>query len=172
METQRSPKSQSESAASEGRPISGNFNIAVTNRQTVLPLDLDDIRAAVRTVLDRHSVPAASVHVALVDDREIRQLNRQFLDHDYATDVLSFCYEAAPELDGELIIGAERALRVATEKGTHALDELIWYVVHGTLHLLGYDDATDELRAAMREEERRAMQFLGRGWPLENGAHR
>ena len=107
--------------------------------------------AALRT-LERHAELAdACVDVAVVDDPTIHRLNRERLDHDWPTDVVSFLYDDDP-LTGELIVSADTAERVAKELGWDPTAELALYVVHGTLHLLGFDDQSEEERAAMQKE--------------------
>ena len=69
----------------------------------------------------------------LTDDRRIRAINKRFLKHDYATDVVSFD-------TGDIVVSAEYARRYARENGIPFREELARYLVHGTLHLLGYDD--------------------------------
>ncbi len=71
--------------------------------------------------------------VLITDDKRIRALNKRFLKHDYATDVISF-------ETGDLVVSVDTAKRSAKELGIPAREELARYLVHGTLHLLGYDD--------------------------------
>ena len=74
-----------------------------------------------------------TISVLITDDRRIRKINRRFLQHDRATDVISFS-------TGDIVVSAETARRVAAERGIPFREELSRYLVHGTLHLLGYDD--------------------------------
>ena len=69
----------------------------------------------------------------------IRRLNKKFLKHDYATDVISFGFGDEKGL-GDLVVSVDMARRVAKELGIPLREELARYVVHGTLHLLGYED--------------------------------
>jgi probable rRNA maturation factor len=116
--------------------------------------------AAERTLLAHGAAEGACVDVSVVDDRAIHQLNRERLDHDWPTDVISFLYADDP-IAGELIVSADTAERVAAEYGWDPAAELAMYVVHGTLHLLGYDDQTDEERSAMQQEENRILAAFG-----------
>ncbi len=108
----------------------------------------------------------AEISIAVVDDRQMRELNQRYLQHDYTTDVLSFRLDEAehpgPEavLEGELIICCDTARRAAEECGWSVADELLLYVLHGGLHLVGHDDATDEERGAMRGVERNYLERL------------
>jgi probable rRNA maturation factor len=116
--------------------------------------------AAERTLRAYGAADEACIDVAVVDDPTIHQLNRERLDHDWPTDVISFLYADEP-IAGELIVSADTAERVAAEYGWDPAAELALYVVHGTLHLLGYDDRTDEERAEMQSEENRILATFG-----------
>ena len=84
----------------------------------------------------------ARISVAVVDDATIAVLNRQFLRHEGPTDVLSFLLEQDEDgLEGEVVVSAETARRTAPRFGWSEGEELLLYVIHGTLHLAGYDDA-------------------------------
>ncbi len=104
----------------------------------------------------------AQVSLAIVDDSTIHRLNRQFLNHDYATDVLSFLIErSADRLEGEVIASTDTAIRSAAQYGWAPADELLLYVIHGTLHLVGYDDLSPGPLAEMRERERACLKRFG-----------
>jgi len=142
------------------------IHVELTNRQTTLPPDEPRLVEAVRRVLAGEGIARAEVSVALVDDREMRELNRQFLEHDYATDVLSFVLESSPEgLEGEIVISADTA--AAAKYGWPAADELLLYTIHGALHLAGWDDADEEQAAAMRLRERHYLATFGLLPPAE-----
>ena len=130
------------------------FDVELSNRQDLVPIDEDQIQSAVRRVLRGEGVTTARVGIAVVDDDTIRQLNRRYLNHDCATDVLSFELDGRSDgLDGDIMISAEMAAMTAHQYGWDASDELLLYAVHGTLHLIGYRDNTDYSRAVMRERE-------------------
>lgn len=126
------------------------------------PVDL--LEKAVRQLLTEQRVPRAEISVAIVDDPTIHQLNRQFLEHDYPTDVLTFPLESPEEnglLAGEIIVSWDTARKNAEELGLSAEGELLLYVVHGTLHLLGFDDTSEEAESEMRAAERACLKSLG-----------
>lgn len=138
------------------------IHIDIADEQDALPIDRDLIARAVETALRQQGIAKANVSVAIVDNPTIRQLHRQYLADDTPTDVISFLLERSEEaLEGEVVASAERAAEVAREYGWTAAEELLLYVVHGTLHLAGYDDATARQRAAMREQERACLAALG-----------
>jgi probable rRNA maturation factor len=121
------------------------------------------MRQIVRTVLEGEDVADAQISLAFVDNPTIHTLNKRYLDHDEPTDVLSFPLSEANarQLEGELVIGAEVANAQAEGRG-HAVDaELALYVIHGLLHLCGFDDETETARVEMRERERHYLRELG-----------
>jgi probable rRNA maturation factor len=125
-------------------------------------IDAGRLREAVLRVLQGEGIQHATVSLAVVDDATMLPLNRRYLHHDYATDVLSFLLEREETaLEGEVIISAETAIRQAPQFGWAADQELLLYAVHGTLHLVGYDDQADNQRPAMREREAAYLAQLG-----------
>jgi rRNA maturation RNase YbeY len=135
----------------------------------VLRLDERAVRAAAARVLEGEGFTAADLSVVLADHATVRALNRDWLGHDFDTDVVSFpLNEAAAargEVDGEVYVDLDTAAERAPEFGATFEEEVLRYVVHGLLHLTGHDDATDAGRAAMRRLEDR---YLGTG-PLGTG---
>lgn len=138
------------------------IRIHVSDEQTALQIDSGRLRTAVRRILRDAGLRDAQVSLAIVDDPTIHRLNRQFLDHDYATDVLSFVLERSDDrLEGEVIASTDTAIRSAGRYGWQPADELLLYVIHGTLHLVGYDDRTPRPAAQMRKQERAYLQQFG-----------
>src|SRR5262245_37612750 len=137
--------------------------IAVASPQDAVPIDRKRVREAVRAVLDGEGVADAVVSVAFVDSPTIHALNKRYLDHDEPTDVLSFPLSepGAKKLAGELVIGAEVAQEQAARRGYDTQAELALYVIHGLLHLCGYDDKSAQAAAEMRQRERHYLRQLG-----------
>ena len=102
-------------------------------------------------------------HCLITDDRELRRLNRQFLGHDYPTDVLSFPSAEGAGWLGELAISAARAAEQARDFGHSQLDEIRILMLHGVLHLLGMDHATDRGQMARAETRWRKKLHLPPG---------
>jgi probable rRNA maturation factor len=134
--------------------------IEINNDQASLAIDEERLRQAVENVLIAGKIAEAEISVAIIDDPTIHQLNVQFLNHDYPTDVLSFVLEREGDrLEGEIIASADTAIRSASEFGWSPADELLLYVIHGALHLVGFDDTSPELKTLMRQAE---GEHLGR----------
>jgi probable rRNA maturation factor len=137
--------------------------IAVASPQEGVPIDRGRMREVARAVLEGEGKGEAEISLAFVDNATIQRLNQRYLQHDEPTDVLSFplSESGARRLAGELVIGAEVAQAQATERGHDVQAELALYVIHGLLHLCGYDDATADGASEMRQRERHYLGRLG-----------
>ncbi len=138
--------------------------IEFDNRQSRM-FDESLLGERLRQVIATLLLDAARITVALVDDAEIQRVNREFLDHDWPTDVISFNYAESADspnsIDGELVVSVETAERQFSGHGWSLTDELLLYCVHGILHLCGYDDLTEEARPQMRQRERELLGLFG-----------
>ncbi|HJT35218.1 MAG TPA: rRNA maturation RNase YbeY [Pirellulales bacterium] len=144
--------------------------IKIADQQQRLTFDRPRLRQAVKAVLQGEGISKAQICVAIVDDPQIHELNRRFLNHDEPTDVLSFALEQrSGYVEGEIVVSADTAASRAGEFNWPPEDELLLYVVHGTLHLAGYDDKTPELRGEMRRLERHYLGAFGLVPPYDDG---
>jgi probable rRNA maturation factor len=129
--------------------------VAIANRQKRLPIERGRLRRVVRAILSDAGIAAAAISVAVVDDPTIAALHAEFLHDPRPTDVLSFVLDQSPRhLEGEVVVSADTAAASAPQFGGTAADELLLYVIHGALHLVGYDDTTPRKRAVMRKKEK------------------
>ena len=148
------------------------IDVDVLDRQSEARIDHSRIVQAVTFVLERHE-RAIPVSILLTDDVTIRDMNRRFLNHDWATDVITFPRDeddfAAPEGlsdeagtgGGDLGVSVETARRESAERGADVEAEVLLYVVHGVLHLLGFDDRDDESSRRMNLETGEILWALG-----------
>jgi probable rRNA maturation factor len=137
------------------------MQLQLSDRQDAVACRPGDVRAALQAALDAEGADA-DLSVALVDDSQMRELNRRFLDRDEVTDVLAFPYSLEPGMvQGEIVANAELAAREAAGRPHRPIDELMLYLVHGLLHLLDYDDHTPQQRERMREREQQALRAAG-----------
>ncbi len=149
------------------------MRVEIANRQAALTCPSAEIRAVLRRALQsglapeteqrpKAARPDAELSVALVGDAEMAELHKRFLGRRRATDVLAFPYEKRGALvTGEIVVNAERAVREAAGRSHGGREELLLYVVHGMLHLLGYDDHTASDRRRMREREQAVLRAAG-----------
>ena len=144
------------------------FRILVANEQQALPVDATRLQEAVGSVLNGSSYTSGMISIAVVDDPTIHQINRQFLEHDYPTDVLSFVLEEdGSHLEGELVVSSDTATANAQEYGWPATDELLLYILHGCLHLVGYRDKEPAEKVAMHSAELEQLRKLGVALPSD-----
>jgi probable rRNA maturation factor len=136
------------------------IGVSVASPQELVPLEYQRLKECARAVLTGEGVKEAKVTLAFVDDATIASLNKRFLDHEGPTDVITFPYSQGKKLEGEVVIGVEVAQREAAERGHDVNTELCLYVIHGTLHLCGYDDRTNRDAAEMRKKERNYLKHL------------
>ncbi len=149
------------------------IEVDIADRQRSLVLDEPRLLQAVRNVLAAEGIRSAQVSLAVVDDPTMHELNRQYLNHDYPTDVLSFVLERSEHaLEGEIIVSADTAIGQAQRYGWSPASELLLYVVHGALHLAGHDDASPADRRRMQEQERIHLASFGLKVPYRASAAR
>lgn len=104
-------------------------------------------------VMKRFGVKQFSVSISVVDDESIQRVNAQYLQHDWPTDVVSFVFQSPPEVIGEVIASWTTAQRLGRVAQWSASDELVLYILHGMLHLVGLDDTDEAGRQKMRSME-------------------
>jgi len=145
---------------------STSSRIEIINRQRLRKIDRDRAATLSRAVLDRIGRPDDVLTVAFISDRAMRRLNLDYRGIDGPTDVLSFAYyegEGAAACDetrhiGDVVISVETAERYARELGLSFDHEIERLVIHGALHLAGYDHETDN--GEMNRLERRLRKEL------------
>ena len=133
------------------------MRLLLANEQDALPLDEKTLAEEIETLAGRAGYEG-ELSVVIVSDAEMRGLNRRFLDRDRTTDVLAFPLE---EDEGEVVVSAERACAVAAELGVEPRSELLLYVVHGVLHLMGHDDQDPEDARRMHAAALKLLRAAG-----------
>ncbi len=147
----------------------------IENRQRSVKLDLRRIRHTVREAAKHLGCPEREVSLLFVDNAAISEINRQYLNRPGPTNVISFSQtegdfgHITPLLLGDIVISAERAVSDAQAGNLDVNDEIDFLVIHGLLHLLGYNhEGSDEREAMqMREMENEIFKKL-RGFGVES----
>jgi probable rRNA maturation factor len=132
--------------------------IEAVNRQRKIKLDTKTWETFAAKAVDAIGRNGSSATIAFVSDRTIRQLNREFRRVDKATDVLSFPAGDPPNL-GDIAVSVDTAARQAKENGLTFDEEVAQLILHGLLHLCGYDHETD--KGEMNRLEMRLRKKLG-----------
>lgn len=127
-----------------------------------LPIPPKRLRALLAELLKSEEVaPEVELSLVFCDDPFIHQLNRDYRGKDRPTDVLSFPQDLESGLLGDLIISVPTASRQAEAGGRSLAEEVEWLFLHGCLHLLGYDDETDEEAEEMNRRARLVLENIG-----------
>ena len=116
---------------------------------------ISQVKKIISDVLRLERKKDYGVSVLLTGDKEIRKINKKYLRHDFATDVISFGVDEDTRVKGEvkflgdIVVSVETAKKTAGRLGISFKEELARYLIHGTLHLLGYRDENEKAKAAM-----------------------
>ncbi len=124
--------------------------VSVFNAHPRYRIARKDVERYVLQALGRRQ---AHISVVCIDSYRCKAINRKFLNHDCVTDVISFTIEEAPALGGEIYVNLDRAKQQAKEYGVTFANEIARLVIHGVLHVIGYDDATAAQKKQMRALE-------------------
>jgi probable rRNA maturation factor len=141
--------------------------IAIVNQSGRPPeLELAKVQAVVDAALARDELEQCSLSVLLVDDAESSRLHREHFDDPEPTDVMTFPDgsedpETGRKLLGDLAVGVDVARRVARERGRTEADEVCLYILHGLLHLLGFDDVDEGDAREMWRMQRTLLAEVG-----------
>ena len=118
------------------------------------PIDSSQLREKVKVLIQAESKTVGELNYVFCDDDYLHQINEEFLHHDTLTDIITFNRsQSAKVISGEIYISLERVLENAAELGQSFYQELTRVVIHGVLHLVGYDDKTDAQKIIMRGKE-------------------
>jgi probable rRNA maturation factor len=135
------------------------LRIEIADEQVLHPIDhslVRRIKEVVKKIAKEHGYAEGEISIAVIDDAGIHRLNREFLQHDWPTDVITFPLSDDENwLDGEIVVSRETADRLAINLPWSGDDELLLYVIHGTLHLVGFDDQDEGSSREMKIEEKR-----------------
>jgi probable rRNA maturation factor len=146
--------------------------IAITNRartrgRTGRKIDLRLLEKITAAALEELKIKEAELGIVLIGAKEMALMNEKFLGHEGPTDVITFDYsEKRKQLHGEVFVCVEVAEKQAKEFGTSRQSEVVRYVVHGILHLMGHDDLQATARKKMKREEGRLVRELSRRFTL------
>ncbi len=112
-----------------------------------------------RCIIDEnHQV--GTINFIFVSDNYLLEMNRQYLNHDYFTDVISFDYCEGKTVSGDVFMSVDRIRENASDLELNFTDELFRVMIHGVLHFMGYHDKTDEEKKQMRAKEDEALKKI------------
>jgi probable rRNA maturation factor len=116
----------------------------------------------VNEVIAKEKRISGDLHFIITNDANLRKINIQFLEHDYDTDVITFNYNSENVVNGEVYISLDTVKRNALNYNVSLESELLRVLLHGVLHLLGYDDKTKQEQIEIRRNEDYWLEYFGR----------
>lgn len=119
------------------------------------------MNAWIKAVAKKYEKNVGEVAYIFCSDKKILEVNNQYLQHDYYTDIITFDYCEKNILNGDIFVGVETVTSNAEQFGPSFDEELRRIIIHGILHLCGQDDKTPLLRAEMTKKENEALQMWG-----------
>jgi len=144
--------------------------VEIANLQKHYKIKDNKIKQVVKEVLGKKS-SSAKLSFAFVDNNEIKRLNKKYFDSDDVTDVIAFpLNNHNNSLNGEIVVSVETAVDTAIKEDVDVEGEIVLYVVHGLLHLLGYSDVNREDAIIMHEKESKILKALGYNMPTVDNA--
>ena len=146
--------------------------IRVRNQQRRFPVVSKEIRKATIHLMDGLlEANAYDLTIVFVNETRMAKINLKHLHHEGTTDIITFDYTTPSLLHGELIICPAVVSEHATQYRVALGLEIARNIIHGVLHLLGYDDSQTIARKKMKRQENRLLQKLSRRFPLDTLSH-
>ena len=124
------------------------------------PIDTDLMQRWVSAVAEAHQRTLGDIAYIFCDDDKIIEVNRQFLNHDYYTDIITFDYSSGKRISGDMFISLDTVRTNAEMFGSTYDNELLRVIIHGILHLCGINDKGPGEREIMEQEENAALEML------------
>lgn len=125
-------------------------------------------KACLKTLECEGAHGRGELNIVFLDRRRMRELNKRYLGHGHDTDVIAFSYPPAKAKEredppfGDVFVSATQARVQAGQLGHPVLDEILTLIIHGTLHLLGYEDSTPKKKAGMFRRQERLLSSMAR----------
>lgn len=124
-----------------------------------LPRRRKELRTWIAASIEAQHKEIGEISFIYTSNKHLRRINREYLNHNYFTDVITFDYSQEDRVAGDIFISVDQVRLNAQDYGVSFIMELRRVMIHGVLHLLGWKDGNDEERAAMRGAEDRALDL-------------
>ncbi|MBM3248675.1 MAG: rRNA maturation RNase YbeY [Candidatus Omnitrophica bacterium] len=140
------------------------MKLRIINLQNKIPIPNKKIQGKTKKILKLLNKVAVNLSVVFVNDNFIKKLNKEFLRKNQPTDVMAFDLKETKypinSIIGEIVISTETAIRNSRIYKTNQSEELLLYIIHGVLHLCGFDDRTKEQIKRMRNQEQYILKKI------------
>ncbi len=119
------------------------------------------VTSLIKEIFLQEDISYSTIALVFCDDNEVREFNRKFLHHDYETDIITFHdQDDNQQVEGELLISIDTVSNNSARYKTHFIMELNRVIIHGILHLCGYDDKTRAQKLLMRRKENYYLNYI------------
>lgn len=125
----------------------------INHTERSISLNEDTIFQIINIIAEDHSYSIYSIEINFITDKKIHELNKSILNHDYPTDIITLDYTRDKVIKSELFISLDTIESNAIDHNTNFNNELIRVIFHGILHIVGYNDKTDEQKLEMIKME-------------------
>lgn len=140
------------------------MGIEITNQQKVKKVNLKQLDKYLKKIFVCLNIPSKKLSILLCDNTFIKKLNKKYFKKLCATDVIAFplADRFQPDYLGEVVISIEEAVKAAKRLNCKWQDEVKLYLIHGVLHLIGYDDRTKVKKVSMDKEQTRILKNISK----------
>ncbi len=140
------------------------MKIELINQQKIKRVNLKQLHKYLKKILVFLNIPSKELSILLSDNTLIKKLNKKYFKKPSVTDVIAFPLtdDLEPDYLGEVVVSVEEAAHAAKRLGCKWQDELRLYLIHGILHLVGYDDHTRLKKARMEKEQERILKNISK----------
>ncbi|MCF8357526.1 MAG: rRNA maturation RNase YbeY [Prolixibacteraceae bacterium] len=121
------------------------------------------IRNWIKEVIESYDKKAGEICIIFCSDSYLLEMNQKYLNHNYFTDIITFNYNDDNILSGDIFISIDTVKKNAKSFNVNFLQEIHRVIIHGILHLVGFDDANDKQKMQMRKKENEALSKLNNG---------
>lgn len=123
-------------------------------------IDIDHLSSWIDKIIEKEGCETGDISVIFVSDEYLLQVNNQYLEHDYFTDIITFDYSEDHIVSGDLFISVDTVLSNSQDFNVTFLQELHRVIIHGVLHLIGFDDKSDADQEIMTKMENLSLEMM------------
>ena len=119
-----------------------------------------DIKSWIKKVIEDHRKKIGEINIIFTDDKDLLEINRSYLNHNFYTDTVTFNYNSGSNISGDIFISTDRIRENSKTYQTDVREEVLRVIIHGILHLLGYDDKSKSQINIMVTKEDNALKLF------------